>query len=174
MMCRYTWEERSSGPEAAVLDGRLRPDGADADGRDRDDLPRARREDRPLGRLPQPHRPRQPARAVERRDRVPRQGAQGGAGAFPRVPDPHDHGAPRAQPGSRRPALQAPRSLTRSYARRRNESASVTATMTHAPAIAPASAPPERSACHATTATATMKAASRTKRVVRPRRRGAG
>ena len=31
-----------------------------------DDLPRARREDRPLGRLPEPPRPRQPAGAVER------------------------------------------------------------------------------------------------------------
>ena len=39
-------------------------------------LPRAGRADRPLGRLSEPPRPRQPAGAVERRDRVDREGGR--------------------------------------------------------------------------------------------------
>ena len=46
--------------------------GRAADERLGHDLPRPRREDRPLGRLPQPPRPRQPPGAVERRRRAAR------------------------------------------------------------------------------------------------------
>ena len=44
-------------------------DGRAPDERDGGDVPWARRQDRPVGRLPEPPRPRQPARAVERRRR---------------------------------------------------------------------------------------------------------
>ena len=66
---------RLGGQEAPVQRGAVRPDDRAADGRDRHDLPRARRQDRALRRLSQPHRPRQPPGAVERRHRQARQGA---------------------------------------------------------------------------------------------------
>ena len=63
---------RADGPKAQVQRRAVRADDRAADGRDRTDLPRPRRQDRPLGRLPQPPRPRQPPGAVERRRRAAR------------------------------------------------------------------------------------------------------
>ena len=64
---------------------------------------------RALRRLPQPPRPRQPARAVERRRRNARGGARRRARALPRVPPARDHRAARGDARADRPALPAPR-----------------------------------------------------------------
>ena len=52
----------------------VRPDDRAADGRDGDHLPGPRRQGEALRRVPEPHRPRQPAGALERRHRADRQG----------------------------------------------------------------------------------------------------
>ena len=60
--------------------------------RARPHVPRAGCEVRALGRLPQPHRPREPARCrANDQLAAPRRRARRRAGAFPRVPDPRHH-----------------------------------------------------------------------------------
>ena len=63
---------------------------------------------KPVGRVPQPPRPRQPAGAVERRRRDARRRARRRAGALPRVPPPRDHREARGDARADRPPLQAP------------------------------------------------------------------
>ena len=104
--CRCEVGRRSDGENAAgSASGRSAPTVERLMAETGVDLPRPRRQDGPLRRLPQPHRARQPAGAVERRRRAARAGARRRAGALPRVPDARDHRAARADARAHRPAL---------------------------------------------------------------------
>src|SRR5262249_8429464 len=94
----------------------LRPDDRAADGGDGRDLPGARGQDEALGRLPQPPRARQPARALGQGRSSAREGARRRAGALPRVSAPCDHAQARDDARPDRPALQAAWHLARSSA----------------------------------------------------------
>src|SRR5215831_18179047 len=61
----------------------------------------------------QPHRPRQPARAFERRHRAHRGLSRRRAGALPRISDPRHHREARAHARADRPPVSPPRVASR-------------------------------------------------------------